>query len=218
MEIIKNRIEKDEKILWQKKQVYNFKRKLIISYIFIIIFLTIFLGLLALFFWYVPSWNITFFLPSSNIEIDPLFIFLIILFIFIGIAVFAVGYSIYLLKQLFQNLNLKISNLASYNLIYILTNKRWIQKDWTSFLGFDYRSIAKDHFSQISDVIFIDLSIIEKATIKRGRNNCIIRFYIKNVENSSELYLFKVKFELSYYQKFKNSLSNLISVEILKES
>ena len=125
MERIKHFLQEDEYILWKKCQVKNY----LIRIPLVIFLLGIIISSIALFFWYIPNWEGTSYILYTNIEVNPIISYLIILSVFYTAIIIALGVFIRDFKKGTKKLDLKLIDLKSYNEIYILTNKRWIQKE-----------------------------------------------------------------------------------------
>ncbi|MFX0144470.1 MAG: hypothetical protein ACFE9C_10365 [Candidatus Hodarchaeota archaeon] len=173
--------------------------------------------LVGLFFWYVPSWGGAFYLLWTNHEVHPLIIYSIILSIFITGAVLAVAYAIRLFKRGLRRLDLKFADLQSYHQIHILTNERWIQKDFRSLLYSGENKLPNGTISQAKDMVFIKLNNIEKVTVTKIRSNYNIAFHFKRIFGLSQSPTFNVKFKYDDYKELKNVLIEIVPLEILKD-
>ncbi|MFW9972172.1 MAG: hypothetical protein ACFFDF_18440 [Candidatus Odinarchaeota archaeon] len=173
--------------------------------------------LVGLFFWYAPSWSSTFYLFWTDIEVHPLIIYLIILSIFISGAIAAVAYAIKLFRRGLRRLGLRLVDLQSYHQIYVLTNERWIQKDFRSLVYSIENKFPTEAVTRTNDMVFIHLNNIEKATVTRIRSNYNLSFHFKPIFSLSQYPTFSVKFKLNDYQELKGLLANRIPLEILKE-
>ena len=176
-----------------------------------------FITLLGLFFWFVPSWGSTFYFLWTNIVIPPLVIYSAIMSIFSSVAIIASAYAVILVKRGLRRMNLKLSDLKTYHQIHILTNMRWIQKDFRSLSYFDQNSIPTEIFAPMNDVVFFNLSNIEKVTVRKIRTNYNLSFQFKNLLNEIEYPSFTVKFKYDDYQVVKKLIMDLIPIEIIKE-
>ena len=217
MEIIRNNIQNNEIIKWEKYQVINYRIKIIASFILAIVSISGLLTLLSLFFRYVPSWEGTFYLLWTNIEIHPVIIYLLILSIFCSMAAVVIIYAIRLVIREIRRVNLKLSDLRSYHQIQILTNIRWIQKDFRSLLYFEENKIPPELISRIKDIVFIPLNNIEKATVRKIRSNYNIIFHFKNDLNLVQYPTFSAKFKFKDYKEIKSILNQIIPLEILED-
>ncbi|MFX0038810.1 MAG: hypothetical protein ACFFAB_05690 [Candidatus Heimdallarchaeota archaeon] len=173
--------------------------------------------LVGLFFWYVPSWGGTFYLLWTNIEVHPLSIYCIILSIFITGAVVAIAYAIRLFKRSLRRLGLKFADLQSYDQIHIITNERWIQKDFKSLLYSGENKFPHGAISQTKDMVFIELKNIKKVTVTKIRSNYNIAFHFKPIFGLNQTPTFNVKFKFNDYKELKNVLIEIITLEILKD-
>lgn len=176
-----------------------------------------FMTLVGLFFWYVPSWGGTSYFLWTDIVIPPLVTYIIIMSIFSSGAIIASAYAVILVKRGLRNMNLKLSDLKSYHQIHILTNIRWIQKDFRSLLYFDRDKIPPEIIAPTNDIVFINLSDIEKARVRKSRTYHNIAFQFKNTLNEIQYPSFTVKFKYDDYQVVKKLISDLIPIEIIKE-
>jgi len=217
MEIIKNSINNNEIIKWEKFQVINYRKKLIQTFIISVFLVGGLMTLIGLFFWYVPSWGGTFYIPGTEIVIHPLIIYISILSIFISMGIFAITFAIYLFKRGLRRLELKLSDLRSYPQIHVLTNKRWIQKDYRSLVYFGDIKSPHEAISRTKDFVFIYLNNIEKATVSRIRSTYNISFHFKKIFSLNQYPTFSVKFKLNDFQELKSLLAQILPLEILKE-
>ena len=217
MEVIKSSIKDNEIIKWEKYRVINYLKKFIISFIIAISLICVFMTLLGLFFWYVPSWGGTFYLFWTDIVVHPLIIYIMILSIFISVAIFAIAYTIKLFKRRLRRLELKLSDLRLYQQIHLLTNERWIQKDYRSLVYFSEKNLPVEHVSNLKDLVYIDFKNIKKATVSRIRSNYNLAFHFKPIFGLNQSPTFNVKFKLNDYFELKNILNQIIPLEVLKE-
>ncbi|MFX0007221.1 MAG: hypothetical protein ACFFA7_13355 [Promethearchaeota archaeon] len=217
MEVIKSNIKDNEIIKWEKCRVINYRKKFIDSFIIAISLISVFMTLLGLFFWYVPSWGGTFYLFWTDIIVHPLIIYIIILSIFIAGAIFAIAYAIKLFRRGLRRLELKLSDLRSYQQIHLLTNERWIQKDYRSLIYFSEKNLPVEYISTLKDLICIDFKNIKKATVSRIRSNYNLAFHFKPIFGLTQSPSFNVKFKFDDYLELKNILNQIIPLEILKE-
>ena len=220
MEVIKNNFHNDEIIRWERTRVINFRKKYVRSLILAILLLSFLNFLIGLFFWYAPSWQGEFYLWYTDIQIHPLIIYVLILSIFIFVTIFALSYGIHLYVKGLHRLDLRLKDLKSYELIHLLTNKRWIQKDFTFLLHVYEETASEPPFPRINDVFFLDLSLIDKVTVKRVRSAYKLEFHLKNKDESNKCPLFRIKLNLmesEELEKLKKLLSNSVSVEAIKD-
>jgi hypothetical protein len=176
--------------------------------------------LIGLFFWYVPSWQGEFYLWYTDIQIHPLIIYVLILSIFIFITVFALSYGIHLYIIGLHRLELSLNDLKSYKLIHILTNKRWIQKDFTLLLHLYEESSSDLPFPHKNDTIFIDLSFIDKVTVKRISSDIKLQFYFKGKDEGNKISVFRIKLksmDSRGLKKLKKHLADSVNLEMLKK-
>ena len=110
-----------------------------------------------------------------------------------------------------------MTDLRSYNQIHVLTNKRWIQKDFRSLVDFGDTKSPHEAISRTKDFVFIYLNNIQKATVSRIRSTYNISFHFKPIFSLNQYPTFNVKFKLNDYQELKKLLSDTINLEILKE-
>jgi len=186
MEIIKNSINYDEIVKWESFRIVNYRKEFIRSLIITTFLIGLLMTLIGLFFWHVPNWEGTFYLAYTNIEIPPLINYFIIISIFYSFIAIVLGYTFVLIIRGFRKVHLKLSDLRSYDLIHVLTNKRWIQKDLSSLINFPENNLPSDIFSRINDMSFINLDCIEKVSIDklRFRSGYIFNFHFKNTSDS----------------------------------
>ena len=213
---MKNSIQDNEIVKWEKSQIIDYRIKILESLILGIILIGGFMILVGLFFWYVPSWGGTSYFLWTDIEISPLFIYITIMSIFSSGAIIAVAYAGIFIKRSLRRMNLKLSDLKSYHQIHILTNIRWMQKDFRSLLHFNQNEIPTEIIAPTNDIVFINLSDIEKATVSKMRTNYNIAFQFKNTLNGIQYPSFTVKFKYNDYQVVKKLLLDLIPIEIIR--
>jgi hypothetical protein len=217
MEIIKKSIENNELVKWEKSSVIDYRIKIIKSFTLIIISVSGLMALLGLFFWYIPRWEGTFYLLWTNIEVHPLIIYLTIFSIFYSMAIFIITYAIREVIQKLRRLDIKLLELRAYNQIHLLTDKRWIQKDFRSLLDFEGSNIPLDVITRKKDIVFISLNNIQKVTVKKIRSNYNINFHFKNDSSLIQYPSFTVKFKFNDYQELKRILSQIIPLEIVRD-
>ena len=92
-----------------------------------------------------------------------------------------------------------------------------MQKDFRSLLYFDENKIPTEIIAPTNDIVFINLSDIEKATVSKMRRNYNIAFQFKNPLNEIQYPFFIVKFKRDDYQIVKKLLLDLFPIEIIKE-
>ncbi|MCJ7647645.1 MAG: hypothetical protein MUP85_03430 [Candidatus Lokiarchaeota archaeon] len=217
MEIIKNSINNDEFVKWESFQIVNYRREFIRSLIITTFLIGLLMTLIGLFFWHVPSWEGTFYFAYTNIEIPPLIIYFIIISIFYSFIAIVLVYTFVLITRGFRKVHLKLSDIRSYSLIHVLTNKRWIQKDLKSVVNFNENSLPSDVFSRINDMAFISLDCIEKVSINklRFRFGYIFIFHFKNTSDSVQYPIFTVRFKSGNYQELIPLMVDEFPVEFL---
>jgi hypothetical protein len=217
VEIIKSNIRDNEILKWEKFSVIDYRKKIMISFVIAISLISVLMILIGLFFWYVPSWDVTFFLFWTDIVVPPINIYIMIVSIFVSLAIFAIAYAIKWFKRGLRRLALKLSDLRLYQQIHILTNERWIQKDYRSLVNLKDDTLPIENFSEILDLVFIDLKNITKATVSRFRSNYILSFQFKPIFGLDQNLTFDVRLKLDHYLELKNILNQIIPLEILKE-
>ena len=181
MERIEQFLQDDEYILWKKFEVKNYLIRIPI----VIFLLGVIITGIALFFWYIPSWEGTSYLFFTNIEINPIIIYFSILSIFYTAIIIVIGISIREFKKGTKKLDLKLIDLKEYNEVYILTNKRWIQKELNYSFLIDDSKFSPDILNRIQDMMFIDLNYFKIASIQKRRSQNII-FYCINDPNNED--------------------------------
>jgi len=192
MERITNFLQDDENILWKKCQVKNY----LIRIPLVISLLGIIITSIALFFWYIPSWEGISYIFYTNIEINPIISYLIILSIFYTAIIIALGVFLREFKKGTKKLDLKLIDLKNYNEIYILTNKRWIQKELNYSFLIDDSKFSPDILYRIKDMMFIDLNNFKIASIQKRRSQYTIFFCIN--EPSNEDFNQKISLKLNF--------------------
>jgi len=206
MDIIKNNIKESEIIKWKNSRVINYRKAILKSFIIAVSLISLIMTIVGLFFWFVPSWGGTFYFLWTDVVVHPLIIYLLILSIFILMAIFAIVYGIKLFKRGLRRLGLKLADLSSYQQFHILTNERWIQKDYRSLISFEENSLPSEIISQTKDIVYFDINRIEKVTVSRIRSNYNISFYFKPIFKSDKSPTFLVKLKLNDYQEIKSFL------------
>jgi hypothetical protein len=218
IESIRDNLQDDETIKWYEIRVLNYRRRFYLTQIFIFFILSGFICLIGLFFWYVPSWTGTFYFWNTDIIIPPIFIYLSILSIFIAIAIIAFIYSVILFKKDLKESELNFSDLNPYELIYCITNKHWIQKDFNSLSYFNETNLPDTAFLKNRDIIYIKLQLVDRITIKKGLIAYLLTFYFeRNDYDLNENFTFQVKLKVKDYEGLIRSLSQATSIEILKD-
>ncbi|MFX1391446.1 MAG: hypothetical protein ACFE9Z_15385 [Promethearchaeota archaeon] len=217
MESIKNNLRDNEIIKWEKSKIINYRKRIVRSFVISFSLITLFMTLIGLFFWYAPSWGGTFYFLWTDIVVHPLIIYILILSIFVSVAIFAVIYAIKLFKRGLNRLGLKLADLNEYQQVHMLTNERWIQKDYRSLVYSGNNRFPDGAVTQINDFVYIYLNNIEKATISRIRSNYNISFHFKRIFGLDQNRTFDVKFKLNEYQELKSLLTQIFPLEILKE-
>lgn len=152
---------------------------------------------IALFFWYVPNWEGTFYIFFTNIEVNPIISYLIVVSIFYTVIIIALGIFLREFKKGTKKLDLKLIDLKNYNEIYILTNKRWIQKELNYSFLIDDSKFSPNILNRIKDMMFIDLNYFKIASIQKRRSHYIIFYCIKepNNEDFNQKILLKVNIQ-----------------------
>jgi len=217
IEVINNNLQDDETVKWYEVRVLNYRRRFFIAQILTFLTLGGLLSAIGLFFWYVPSWTGNFYVWSTDIKVPPIFIYLTILSIFITITVIAFIYSIVLFKKNLKTSGLKFSSLNHYELIYCITNKRWIQKDFNSLIHFSEDNLLDKTILQEKDIIFISLRLVDKVTIKKGRLFYHLTFSFERTEELGENATYQIKLKVKDYDGLKSALSQSTSIEILND-
>ena len=217
MEIIKNNIGNDEIVKWESFRTVNYHKEFIRSLIITTFLIGLLMTLIGLFFWHVPNWEGTFYWAYTDNEIPPLIAYFIIISIFYSSIAIVLGYTFVLIIRGFRKVHLKLSDLRSYDLIHVLTNKRWIQKDLSSLVNFPENTLPSEVFSRINDTCFINLESIEKVSIVkiRFRSGYIFIFHFKNTSASIQYPTFTVRFKSGNYQELKTLMMDEFPVEFL---
>lgn len=210
MERIKHFLQDDEYILWKKCQVKNYliRIPLVISLLGIIIIS------IALFFWYIPNWEGTFYLFYTNIEVNPIIFYLSIVSIFYTIIIIVLGIFLREFKKGTKKLDLKLIDLKNYNEIYILTNKRWIQKELNYSFLIDDSKFSPDILNRIKDMMFIDLNYFKIASIQKRRSQNIILYCINDPNNEDFIQKILLKVNDKEYNDLIIHLRKLIPKNI----
>jgi len=143
MELIKDHLLNNEKLLWEIHNYSKFDRR----YSFLIPFLCLFL-------------NIFFFVATRGLEV----ILYPLLFSFNPIILIAIFVNIYTLLRDKKKGQLKWKDYKKYHTFAILTNKRWIQKDLYVVYIEDTDDIAKN-IEHYKDIVFVNLDSIKLIEI-----------------------------------------------------
>ena len=209
MEIIKNSMLPDEKVLWEFYEVKHYYRKTIILFLCLIMML---LGV-GLFFWYVPEWKGTFYLFYTGIEVHPIVIYLMIISIFYPFIIGGIIYFIILVKRMLRLFKIKLIDLNRYKKCFILTNKRLIQKDLyldSNFFDITKPSAIKNYPNVIerkNDIVFMFLEPVIRFSIEKCPIHHKVLFFY-DLPNSS--YYFAIKNKGSNIQEFIDHINKLI--------
>ncbi len=203
MEQIQQFLDEDEEILWKREIIRNLSVERKYFTIFIISFLVAF------------STIFTYFLYVFYLTFSVIFI---LLFISVSLLILPnIMIMIKILKkyknskkQVIEKYQLSLEELRNYHFLWVLTNKKWIQKDFTSDdkVKMDPAGIMQ----QKGDILQIDLKSIRIIEIKRNFRE--ISFYI-----SDDYYLAKspnLSVEIHSKQDFKNLeqvIRDLIPIE-----
>jgi len=164
MEIIKNWLLNDEKILWENITYSKFDDNyslLIAILIFFFFYIIFFVALRSSDFIFLPMFNSIFLMVTS------LFLFVISL-------------KIYTFLKDKKNGQLKWKDFKKYQKFAILTNKRWIQKDLTVIYLEDTDDLVKnvEHYKDIVLVNLEAIKLIEFTERKElGKWNYFISLY-----------------------------------------
>ena len=210
MEQIKHFLQDDEHILWKKCQVRNY----LIRIPLVISLLGIIITSIALFFWYIPNWEGTSYIFNTNIEVNPIISYLIILSIFYIVIIIVLGDFFREFKKSTKKLDLRLIDLKNYNEIYILTNKRWIQKELKYSFFIDDSKFSPDILYRIKDMMFIDLNNFKIASIQKRRSQYIIFFCINEPNNEDFNQKILLKVNIKEYNDLIVHLSKLIPMNI----
>ena len=206
MEQIKHFLQEDEYILWKKCQVRNY----LIRFPLVISLLGIIITSIALFFWYIPNWEGISYIFYTNIEVNPIISYLIILTIFYTAIIIVLGDFLREFKKSTKKLDLKLIDLKNYNEIYILTNKRWIQKELTYSFLIDDSKFSPDILYRIKDMMFIDLNNFKIESIQKRRSHYTIFFCINEPSNEDFNQKISLKVNIKEYNDLINHLNKLI--------
>jgi hypothetical protein len=210
MERIKHFLQEDECILWKKCQVKNY----LIRIPLVIFLLGIIITSIALFFWYIPNWEGTFYIFYTNIEINPIISYLIVLSIFYTGITIALGVFIRDFKKGTKKLDLKLIDLKNYNEIFVLTNKRWIQKELNYSYLIDDSKFSPDILCRIKDMTFIDLNNLKIASLQKRRSQYTIFFCINEPSNEDFNQKFLLEVNIKEYNELIIHLNKLIPMNI----
>ena len=167
----------NEKILWKKVEVKNYLYRIPIAFTL----LGLLVVLIALFFWYVPSWEGHFYDPIFHIEIPPIFIYISILSIFYGATIFAVIIAIIEMKKGLKKNNAKLKDLINYEKASVLTTKRWFKKDAMSRFLINEASYKEEILEFENDIVIVYLNSIQKFFAHKHRMHYTISLYVNDV-------------------------------------
>lgn len=179
-----------------------------------IFLLGIIISSIALFFWYIPNWEGTSYILYTNIEVNPIISYLIILSIFYSVIIIVLGDFFREFKKISKKLDLKLIDLKNYNEIYILTNKRWIQKELNYSYLIDDSKFSPDILCRIKDMTFIDLNNFKIASLQKRRSQYIIFYCINEPNNEDFNQKIFLKVNIKEYNDLIIHLSKLIPMNI----
>jgi len=199
MKIIKKKfISNDEEILWEHSEEKDLLKEIIVHLI-IGIFLMIFL--------------ITVIIIISR-TLEWLSWYVVLLLSVIPILLF-VRTILVAKKDYSDKLNkLQISRkeLRNYENVYILTNKRWIQKDYDLNFNIDISKYTKGALERKKDIVFVNLEKIQVIYTVEDKKY-MIAFYIDyDEENLEETYL-GVWLSPEEFKKVMKILKKVIPIE-----
>ena len=193
-------LEEDEEILWEHIDITNLMK-----------FLTVFDSVLVL---------TTILFPIFCIILNILTGMDVITYLIFGELVLIVGTFLSIIKSRFTEsfpLQMPLKELKEYKEIYVVTNKRLIQKNYNEAIRTE-RIIAKHQINCVniisSDLIIINLNDIEEVIFDMYHK------FIYFVGSEYQFYVFRIKFykqNLSEMQKVKEILLNLIQLEKVEE-
>ncbi|MBY8988293.1 MAG: hypothetical protein KGD61_07555 [Candidatus Lokiarchaeota archaeon] len=190
MNEINKYLQQDEKILWQNSRTKNL---LLFNQIFIVII--VILALIAP----IP----TFFALTLNSPAGAI----AILSIFVIAIVYLIIHKIKTNKFIREKLALSPEKLRNYEFFDILTNKRYIRRNfYENFYG-DLSKYSKEVLEIKKDLIFLNLNRIGKVAIDYLDKE--IYLILKGHENENDFYLKYSKNELN---KIMNALINSLSL------
>ncbi|MFX1350135.1 MAG: hypothetical protein ACFE92_15820 [Promethearchaeota archaeon] len=202
---IESNLTSEEIILWKKQNYINELKQLKFTLNILILSLA------------VSIFSILFYFLNSKFSLD------VFLGVFILLTILLIsGFPLYLFlniyneyKRITQRLELKLSNLRSYEEFFILTNKRWIQKSF-HLAKIDEIRNEKNQIIKKKDIAFVNLDSIKVIYIspqKEGKVYHInfFKLWDKNLEES----IFHVFLEENDYKKMIEILRKI--VEIIKE-
>ncbi len=111
-------------------------------------------------------------------------------------------------------MDLKLIDLKSYTEIYILTNKRWIQKELNYSYLIDDSKFSPDILCRIKDMTFIDLNYFKIVLIQKKRSYYIIFYCINEPNNEDFNQKIFLKVNIKEYNDLIIRLSKLIPMNI----
>lgn len=210
MEEIEHFLKEDEEILWKT----NYEDNIIELEFFFLVVLLIILILISF---------ILFTVVVESKDIIPI-IFVIILFSPVyGLCIGVILKESKEIKKKGKATQCNFRQLSRYQNIYLLTNKRWIQKDYERNLNIDENNYSKDILEKHFDIVFVNLKHIKAIVINRDEYFTTATFdFYENIvdENYSDL---KVGFLVPYlpeddFKAFIKMITNKLSYRKVKEN
>jgi len=199
MEVIKKKfISHNEEILWEYSEEKNLLKDIIVHLI-IGIFLLIFFIAIIIFISQTLEW-------LSWYIVLLISIFPILLFV----RTIITGVKNY--KDMLNKLQLSRKELRNYERVYMLTNKRWIQKDYDLSSNIDISKYKKGVLERNKDIIFVNLENI-KVIYTVEDKEYMIAFYIDYDEENFEDSYLGVWLSLEEFQKVMKILKDVIPIK-----
>jgi len=188
-------LEKDEEILWIRKQKKN---------LLSIISFGIKVGIISFFFCL-----ILILITIFSEMILAIIIITIIFMIIIGWLIWYVNHHINRMKKI---LELSSKELRQYDFIEIITNKRYIRKSYFFSYFKDLSKYPKNLIEQTGDIIFLNLDSIEKIIIeyKYRRIGLFLKGYKPKFFNDTDFF---IEFIDDEFDELIKLLKNTLTLE-----
>jgi len=184
MEEIKQFLIKDEQILWEKYEIKNYLGRFLIAIFFLIL---IFVAV-GFFSWFSIFVSVFFYIFAG------------------GVIVYATINT----KRTLKKYNLRLTDLIHYN-AYILTNKRWIQKNNRILVELDQLGYPVETLKPVNNVLFIPLKLFDNIAIRKIREKYKISIFFNSPNKDRILLLVTLRLELEEYNHLISNLKQVLN-------
>ncbi len=141
----------------------------------------------------------------------------ITLIIFIPTIVWLIWYTIHTYKKRIETLKLNPTDLKKYEFFDVITNLRYIRRNY--FLNFlkDLSKYPKDALEQVNDIVFLKLDFVEKVIINHniGRLLLFVREYNCKYKYDTDFY---IEFSKSTFKDLLDKLSDVLNLKIIEQN